>query len=296
MTRIDVVTIFPEFFSGMLGASLLGKAIARGDLEVGLHQLRDWARDKHRTVDDTPYGGGRGMVMKIEPLVAAIEAVSRPGAIRILMSARGRRFTQARAWELASAGRPIVLVCGRYEGVDERIVDHVDEQLCIGDYVLSGGEVAAAVVIDAVARLVPGVVGNRESLVEESFAEGLLEYPQYTRPEAFRGARVPEVLLSGHHGDVARWRREQALAATRAVRPDLLEGRSGDSSGGTGQESGRGRRGSHAATGSPGEAPGSQDPGGVPTGTAGRGRAARGKVDEPDDGGATGSGGPRRAP
>jgi tRNA (guanine37-N1)-methyltransferase len=296
VTRIDVVTIFPEFFSGMLGASLLGKAIARGDLEVGLHQLRDWARDKHRTVDDTPYGGGRGMVMKIEPLVAAIEAVSRPGAIRILMSARGRRFTQARAWELANAERPIVLVCGRYEGVDERIVDHVDEQLCIGDYVLSGGEVAAAVVIDAVARLVPGVVGNRESLVEESFAEGLLEYPQYTRPETFRGARVPEVLLSGHHGDVARWRREQALAATRAVRPDLLEGRSVDPSGGAGQEGGPGRRGDRKAAASSGEARGSQGAGDDPSGAGTRGRPARGRVDEPDDGGAAGSGGPGAAP
>ncbi|MFM8412097.1 MAG: tRNA (guanosine(37)-N1)-methyltransferase TrmD [Alphaproteobacteria bacterium] len=251
MTRIDVVTIFPEFFSGMLGASLLGKAIARGDLEVGLHQLRDWTTDKHRTVDDTPYGGGRGMVMKIEPLVAALDAVSRPGAIRILMSARGRRFTQARAWELANAGRPIVLVCGRYEGVDERIVDHVDEQLCIGDYVLSGGEAAAAVVIDAVARLVPGVVGNRESLVEESFADGLLEYPQYTRPEVFRGARVPDVLLSGNHGDVARWRHEQALAATRAVRPELLEGRAEDPA----PSKGRTRRGGSGGPGGPGEAP-----------------------------------------
>lgn len=245
-----MITIFPEFFSGMLGASLLGKAIARGDLEVDLHQLRDWTTDRHRTVDDTPYGGGRGMVMKIEPLVAALEAVSRPGAIRILMSARGRRFTQARAWDLANGGRPIVLVCGRYEGVDERIVEHVDEQICIGDYVLSGGEVAAAVVIDAVARLVPGVVGNRDSLVEESFAEGMLEYPQYTRPEVFRGARVPDVLLSGHHGDIARWRREQALAATRATRPDLLERSDASPAAGAGrQPSDPGRKGPRGPSG-----------------------------------------------
>ncbi len=297
MTRIDVITIFPEFFSGMLGASLLGKAIARGDLEVGLHQLRDWTVDKHRTVDDTPYGGGRGMVMKIEPLVAALEAVSRPGAIRILMSARGKRFTQARAWELANAGRPIVLVCGRYEGVDERIVEHVDEQLCIGDYVLSGGEVAAAVVIDAVARLVPGVVGNRESLVEESFSEGLLEYPQYTRPEVFRGSRVPDVLLSGHHGDVARWRHEQSLAATRAVRPDLLAGRpeAEEAPGGGGASPGKGARrrkgrermpegqGTAASSGAR-EAAGTAD--GEPAGGPG----------EPGGDGSKGPGGPGTAP
>lgn len=250
MTRIDVVTIFPEFFSGMLGASLLGKAIARGDLDVRLHQLRDWTTDKHHSVDDTPYGGGHGMVMKIEPLVAAIEAVAAPGAVRILLSARGRRLTQARADDLAAAERPIVLVCGRYEGVDERIADYVEEQLCIGDYVLSGGEVAAAVVIDAVARLVPGVIGNRGSLVEESFSagsDGLLEYPQYTRPEVFRGVRVPEVLLSGHHGDVARWRREAARAATATTRPDLLA-RSGEAQAGhaepeEGRAGAKGRRG-----------------------------------------------------
>jgi tRNA (guanine37-N1)-methyltransferase len=221
--RIDVITLFPEYFSGVLSASLLGKAVARGDLDVRLHQLRDFATDRHRTVDDTPYGGGRGMVMKVEPLVAAVEAIDEPGAVRILLSARGRRFTQSRAAELARAPQ-VVLVCGRYEGVDERFTAYVDEQLCVGDYVLSGGEAAAAVVIDAVARLVPGVVGNRDSLVDESFSRGLLEYPQYTRPEVFRGARVPDVLLSGHHGEVARWREETARAATAAVRPDLLAG------------------------------------------------------------------------
>jgi tRNA (guanine37-N1)-methyltransferase len=219
--RIDVITLFPEYFSGVLSASLLGKALARGDLEVHLHQLRDFAAGKHRIVDDAPYGGGRGMVMKVEPLVGALEAIAEPGARRILLSARGAPFTQARAGELAACAQ-VVLVCGRYEGVDERFTAYVDEQLCIGDYVLSGGEAAAAVVIDAVARLVPGVVGNEESLVEESFAKGLLEYPQYTRPEVFRGARVPEVLLSGNHAEVARWRRQAALAATEAVRPDLL--------------------------------------------------------------------------
>jgi tRNA (guanine37-N1)-methyltransferase len=219
--RNDVITLFPEYFSGILSASLLGKAVARGEVEIGLHQLREYATGKHRVVDDAPYGGGQGMVMKIEPLVAAVEAIARPGARRILLSARGARFTHARALELAAVPQ-VVLICGRYEGVDERFTAYVDEQLCIGDYVLSGGEAAAAVVIDAVARLVPGVIGNQDSLVEESFAQGLLEYPQYTRPEEFRGAKVPDVLLSGNHGEVARWRREAALAATARVRPDLL--------------------------------------------------------------------------
>ncbi|HZR84367.1 MAG TPA: tRNA (guanosine(37)-N1)-methyltransferase TrmD [Candidatus Binatia bacterium] len=220
--RIDVITIFPEYFSGVLATSLLGKAIARGDIDVRLHQLRDWATDRHRTVDDTPYGGGEGMVMKIEPLVAAVEAVAGPSAHRVLLSARGRRLTQRRAAELAGTAQ-LVLVCGRYEGVDERFGAYVDEELCVGDYVLSGGEAAAAVVIDAIARLVPGVIGNRASLAEESFADGLLEYPQYTRPEVFRGMRVPEVLLSGNHAEIARWRRDSARRATAAVRPDLLE-------------------------------------------------------------------------
>ncbi|HEY8516410.1 MAG TPA: tRNA (guanosine(37)-N1)-methyltransferase TrmD [Candidatus Binatia bacterium] len=222
--RIDVLTIFPEYFSGILATSLLGKAIARGTLDVRLHQLRDWTTDKHRTVDDTPYGGGHGMVMKIEPLVAALEAISPPGARRILLTARGSRFTQETAHRLARE-EALVLVCGRYEGIDERIDRYVDEQLCIGDYVLSGGEAAAAVVIDAVTRLVPGVIGNEGSLHEESFSNGLLEYPQYTRPEVFRGDRVPEVLLSGNHAAIERWRREAALAVTAARRPDLLAAR-----------------------------------------------------------------------
>jgi tRNA (guanine37-N1)-methyltransferase len=220
--RIDVVTLFPEYFSGVLTTSLLGKAIARGTIEVRLHQLRDYATDRHRTVDDTPYGGGSGMVMKVEPLVTALEAVAEPGALRILLSARGRRFDQKRAHELARASK-LVLVCGRYEGVDERFAAYVDDQLAIGDYVLSGGEAAAATIIDAVSRLVPGVIGNQVSLEEESFAQGILEYPQYTRPEVFRGARVPDVLLSGNHAEVARWRRAEAHNATATMRPDLLQ-------------------------------------------------------------------------
>jgi tRNA (guanine37-N1)-methyltransferase len=219
--RIYVLTLFPEYFSGVLTTSLLGKACARGVLEVELHQIRDFAKDRHHTVDDTPYGGGHGMVMKVEPLVAAIEAIAPPGSRRILLAARGRRFTQQVAQELATLPS-LLLVCGRYEGVDERVTTFVDEQLSVGDYVLSGGEAAAAVIIDVVARLLPGVVGNPESLREESFAGGMLEYPQYTRPEEFRGLRVPEILLSGDHERVARWRSEMAVATTRANRPDLL--------------------------------------------------------------------------
>lgn len=219
--RIDVLTLFPEFFAGVLETSLLGKSIARGLVQVVLHQIRDFATDRHRTVDDTPYGGGHGMVMKAEPIVRALEAVAPAGARRILLSARGERFTQERARKLAALDRGFVLVCGRYEGVDERVDAFVDEQLCVGDYVLSGGEAAAVVVIDAVTRLVPGVLGNVGSLDEESFAAGLLEYPQYTRPETFRGMAVPEVLLSGNHADIARWRREAAESLTRARRPDL---------------------------------------------------------------------------
>lgn len=220
--RIDVLTLFPGFFSGFLESSLLGKAIEKGLLDVELHQIRDWATDKHHTVDDTPYGGGHGMVMKVEPLVAAIEAVAKPGARRILLSARGPRLTQARAKELAALPH-LVLLCGRYEGVDERVADYIDEEVCIGDYVLSGGEAGALVLIDAVSRLVPGVLGNPESLTTESFSEPLLEYPQYTRPEVFRGKGVPDILLSGNHAAVDAWRREQSIERTKRVRPDLLD-------------------------------------------------------------------------
>ena len=225
--RIDVLTLFPEFFRGFLDASLLGKAIEKGLLQIELHQIRDWTTDRHRTVDDTPYGGGHGMVMKPEPVVAALEAVAKPGARRILLSARGTKLTHARAQELAALSH-LVLLCGRYEGVDERVCDYIDEELCIGDYVLSGGEAGALVVIDAVSRLVPGVLGNPGSVTTESFAEGLLEYPQYTRPEEFRGKRVPEVLLSGNHAAIESWRRDQQLERTRRVRPDLVAAQNDD--------------------------------------------------------------------
>lgn len=221
--RIDVLTLFPEFFRGIVTTSLLGKAVERGLVEIRLHQIRNFATDRHRTVDDAPYGGGHGMVMKPEPIVTALEALAPAGARRILMSARGTPFTQQHARELAAFEPGLVLVCGRYEGVDERVSSFVDEQLCIGDYVLSGGEAAAAVVIDAVVRLVPGVIGNLGSLTEESFAAGMLEYPQFTRPEVFRGMRVPEVLLSGNHAEIERWRRNAAQRTTAARRPDLLD-------------------------------------------------------------------------
>ena len=220
--RVHVLTLFPELFGAPLAVGPLKWARERGALEVSLHQVRDYATDRHQQVDDTPYGGGQGMVMKVEPLVAAIEhasAVDRPH--RILLAAQGAPFTQMRAEALAALPG-LLLVCGRYEGVDARVAEFVDETLSIGDYVLSGGELAALVVLDAIARLLPGVLGNAASSVEESFTTGLLEYPQYTRPLDFRGALVPDVLRGGDHGAIARWRREQSLRLTLERRPDLL--------------------------------------------------------------------------
>ncbi|HWO71742.1 MAG TPA: tRNA (guanosine(37)-N1)-methyltransferase TrmD [Actinomycetota bacterium] len=220
--RIDVLTIFPEIFESPLRASLLGKAIAAGLVEVRIHDIRAYATDRHRKVDDEPYGGGPGMVMKPEPIFAAVEALG-PGPKRIvLLSPAGRRLDQALVRDLAREPW-LVLICGRYEGVDERVVEGLGaEEVSIGDYVLSGGELPALVVIEAVARLVPGVVGKEESLLRESFEEGLLDHPHYTRPAEFRGMRVPEVLLSGDHAAIERWRREAALEKTRRNRPDLL--------------------------------------------------------------------------
>lgn len=221
--QFHVISIFPEIFVSPLAASLLKKAQDRGLITCTVHNLRDYATGKHRTTDDVPYGGGPGMVMKPEPVVAALEAVCRAAVQpwRILLSPQGSVLTQEKVATLA-AKQALILVCGRYEGLDERIRYFVDEELSIGDYILSGGEFAALVVIDAVARLVPGVVGRKESTENESFSAGLLEYPQYTRPEVFRGLRVPQVLLSGNHAEIARWRRRQALLRTRARRPDLL--------------------------------------------------------------------------
>jgi tRNA (guanine37-N1)-methyltransferase len=224
--RIDVFTIFPEMVVDFAGRSLLGKAQAAGTLEVRVHDLRSQAQDPHRSVDDAPFGGGAGMVLMPEPLFAAVESVDPPRPLLALGPA-GRRFDQAWARDLAALDG-FSLLCGRYEGVDERVKEHlVDGELSIGDYVLGGGEVAAMVVLEAVGRLVPGVMGNEASAEDESFSDGLLEYPHYTRPASFRGWDVPEVLRSGDHGKVARWRRAQALARTRRDRPDLLAARGG---------------------------------------------------------------------
>jgi tRNA (guanine37-N1)-methyltransferase len=222
--RVDVFTIFPEWFAGPLEASLLGKARTEGRLEVRVHDPRTFTNDRHRSVDDTPYGGGAGMVMAPGPLFDAVDAVDPPRPL-LLLSAAGRPFDQAFAAELA-AGPGFSLVCGRYEGVDQRVADHLcDGEVSVGDYVLAGGEAAAAVVIDAVARLLPGVMGNDQSADDESFADGLLEYPQYTRPLEFRGYAVPEVLRSGDHARIARWRRAEALRRTITRRPDLMVAR-----------------------------------------------------------------------
>ena len=222
--RIDVFTIFPELLAGPLDVSLLGRARAEGLLDVRLHDPRDATHDRHRSVDDTPFGGGAGMVMRPEPIFDTVEAADPPRPL-LLLSASGRRFDQAMAHELAALDG-FSLLCGRYEGVDQRVADHLcDGEVSIGDYVLAGGESAALVIIEAVTRLVPGVMGNDESASEESFGPtggGLLEYPQYTRPAEFRGYEVPEVLRSGDHARIARWRRARSLRRTLERRPDLL--------------------------------------------------------------------------
>jgi len=222
--HFHVVTLFPELFASVLDATMLKKGQERGALRFTLYNVRDHATDKHRVTDDAPYGGGSGMVMKPEPLIAAIEATGAGSERkrRILLSPQGAVLTQSRARELA-AEPALTLVCGRYEGVDERVRSYVDEEMSIGDYVLSGGEIAALVVVDAVARLVPGVLGSAESAEEETFEGSLLEYPQYTRPPEFRGQRVPDLLLGGDHGAIRLWRRREALRRTAERRPDLLE-------------------------------------------------------------------------
>lgn len=226
--RIEVVTLFPPMIAEALRFGVVGRAVERGVLTVGTEDPRSYTDDVHRTVDDRPYGGGPGMVLKPEPMLAAIRAArSRlpPGSVRICLSAQGERFTQALAGELA--GLPgMVLVAGRYEGLDERIIElGVDRELSIGDFVLSGGELPALAVIDAVARLLPGVLGDERSSGEDSFAAGLLDWPHYTRPEVYEGRAVPAVLLSGHHADIARWRLGEALARTWRRRPELLRAR-----------------------------------------------------------------------
>jgi tRNA (guanine37-N1)-methyltransferase len=223
--KIDAISIFPEFFD-VLDISLLGKARDQGLITFQAHDLRQWTSDKHKTVDDTPYGGGAGMVMKPEPWGEALDSVITPDTAVVFTTPAGRPFTQEVAQEL-SAKSHLVFACGRYEGIDQRVVEYAKQncevyELSIGDYVLNGGEVAAVAMIEATCRLIPGVIGNAESLSEESHNEGLLEYPSYTKPQVWRGLEVPEVLLSGHHAEIAKWRKQQSLERTEANRPDLL--------------------------------------------------------------------------
>jgi tRNA (guanine37-N1)-methyltransferase len=232
MLRFDIITIFPEFFSEVIDCGILRRARNAGLVDVTAHDLRQWTTDKHHVVDDRPFGGGDGMILKPEPIFAGVEALT--GASRkealpaktrvVLLSAQGQVFSQALAQDLSKNATHVVLLCGRYEGVDERVADAlVTDEISIGDYVLSGGEPAAVVVVDAVVRLLPGALGSETSAVFESFSEGLLDHPQYTRPPDFRGMKVPEVLLSGHHAEIERWRKEAAIAKTRRNRPDLLK-------------------------------------------------------------------------
>ena len=221
--KIDVLTLFPAMFAGPLDESIIMRARKKGLLDLKLHQLRDWTHDRHKTVDDKPFGGGPGMLMKVEPLFEAVESLKREGTKVILLSPSGRKFSQPIARELAQE-KDLLLITGHYEGFDERVREGLaDDELSIGDYVLTNGALPAMVVIDAVARLLPGVLGDDASSTDESFSHGLLEYPQYTRPAEFRGMKVPEVLLNGNHAEIEKWRREQAKFRTKAQRPDLLK-------------------------------------------------------------------------
>jgi tRNA (guanine37-N1)-methyltransferase len=229
--EFDVLTLFPQIFENMLRESILGRAVESGIVKVNLIQIRAFAQDKHRTVDDQPYGGGPGMVMRCEPLFGAWKnAVDRNPAIpthTVLLSPQGAPLKQAQlaAWAAESANKRLILVCGRYEGIDERFIEEcVDQEVSLGDFVLTGGEIPALAIIDGLMRLLPGALGNSESAGSESFSDGLLEFPQFTRPPDFMGRKVPEILLSGDHARIARWRREQSLARTQARRPDLLPG------------------------------------------------------------------------
>jgi tRNA (guanine37-N1)-methyltransferase len=228
--KIDVLTLFPEMFAGPLDESIVKRARAAGLLDLSVHNLRDYTHDRHRTVDDKPFGGGPGMLLKPEPIFEAVEHLARAETRVILLSPAGRKFNQTLAWELAPE-KHLLLICGSYEGFDERVREALaDDDLSIGDYVLTNGALPAMVVIDAVTRLLPGVLGDDESSRDESFSPGWpgLEYPQYTRPAEFRGMKVPEVLLSGNHAEIARWRAEQARNRTKANRPDLIDGKRDD--------------------------------------------------------------------
>jgi len=221
----DILTLFPGMFAGPFDESIIKRGKDKQLIDIALHNIRDWATDRHQTADDAPYGGGAGMVMKAEPLAACIEAVkaSRPTSTVVLTSPQGRRFTHQVASELAGRNG-LIIICGRYEGIDERIRQlYVEDDISLGDYVLSGGEIAAMAIVDAVTRLLPGVLGSCESAETDSFCDGLLEYPQYTRPPEFRDIRVPDVLLSGNHELIRKWRRRESLRKTRSLRPDLLK-------------------------------------------------------------------------
>ncbi|MBE9535665.1 MAG: tRNA (guanosine(37)-N1)-methyltransferase TrmD [Proteobacteria bacterium] len=221
--KFDILTLFPSFFDSPLSESIMKRAISKKLIDVGLHNIRDFTHDKHKVVDDAPYGGGSGMVMKPGPIVEGIEQLRRKNSRVILLSPQGRPFDQNKAVELSNEEH-LILVCGRYEGIDERVTDYVDETISIGDFVITGGELAALTIVDAVARLIPGVLGCSESAKEESFSWDILEYPHYTRPAKFRDKGVPDVLLSGNHEEIRRWRRREALKKTVLNRPDLLEG------------------------------------------------------------------------
>lgn len=225
--QVDILTLFPAMFTGPFEASIISRARRRGLLDINIVNIRDYALDKHQQVDDYPYGGGAGMVMRADVMYRAIDDTRRPGAHLIYLSPQGPRLAQSTAARLARESH-LVLLCGHYEGIDERIMNEVDEELSIGDFVLSGGELAAMVVVDAVTRLIPGALGDERSAQEESFAEGLLEYPHYTRPRVFQDMEVPEMLLSGHHEHIRRWRKRLSIERTLMKRPDLLLGRQFD--------------------------------------------------------------------
>jgi len=222
--RFDVITIFPEIFKAYLNESILKRALDRNLIEVKVHNLRDFTTDKHKTVDDYPYGGGPGMVMKPEPFFSAVEHIKSDGAPRrvVMLTPQGRTFNQDTAHSMARQNKDIILICGRYEAIDERVKSLVDEEISIGDYILTGGELPALVIIDGIARLVPGVLGDERSAEEESFVCGMLEYPHYTRPPEFRGLRVPDILMSGNHKAISQWRRKEALRLTMLRRPDIM--------------------------------------------------------------------------
>ncbi len=220
--RVDIITLFPEICRAPLGESMMGRAQETGALALRIHNLRDWTSDRHHVVDDAPFGGGQGMVMKPEPIFAAVESLRTEASTVVLMAPQGRRFGQPLAQEF-SLKEHLIVICGHYEGVDHRVVEHlVDAEITIGDYVLTNGAIAAVVFVDAVVRLLPGVLGDEQSASDDSFSRGLLEGPQYTRPADFRGWNVPDVLLSGHHGEIAAWRKREAERRTRENRPDLL--------------------------------------------------------------------------